>query len=64
MVTKSHPNYMPNVLAVIKFLDGKAQNPDKEQLIQELLPQPMRVHFVGPLSTVMISISERNQCSK
>ena len=34
----------------------KPQKPDKEQLIQELLPQPIRVQIVD-LHTVTISIS-------
>ena len=41
------------------------QNQDKEQLIRELLPQPMRVQISGVLlHSYTISISEENQCSK
>ena len=36
----------------------KPQKPDKEQLIQELLPQPIRVQIVDLLHTVTISISD------
>ena len=52
----SHASYMKKLLSIVRnrFVP---QNPNKEQLIQELLPQPMRVQIACLLHTVKILTS-------
>ena len=50
---KRSSHKIKKVPLLLQILDA-----DKEQLIRELLPQPMRVQIAGLPRTVLISISE------
>ena len=56
--TKTTTFVLQVTLKFMFFLKGNPQNPDKEQLNRELLPQLMREQIAGLHRTVIISIVE------